>query len=108
MFRSGRGYINSNAVKTSVANANIVDDLPVISQGDNGVSIYRITVMNTQACTMNIIKNGSVVSTAYVGANVGWHMDSMNKDEKIDNIQITTAGITFSYQGGYEYNTGDR
>jgi hypothetical protein len=90
----GRSFINSNSVLVSTANCLAINDILPDSE------IYRLSFVNLDACHIEILKNGSTVSTAYLEAYDCFEVE--NGDSTIQNIKIVEPNIRYKYQGAYE------
>lgn len=92
-----RGYVNSNAIKTSVQNQVVIDDIP---EECAGAKIYKFKFLNLTDCTIEIYRGAQLLSVAFLKHHDGWAMNE--NDDPITNIKIREAGVLYKYQGAFK------
>lgn len=93
MAYKGSGYLGSDVLETSVANAEIIPDPP--SDWTYGYKLYKMDFMNQTACTIRI--NDKV--DLYLLAKQGFKMNI--QDEPITSFKIIESGIQYNWIGAY-------
>jgi len=93
MSRRGVGYLGSNKIETSVANQEIIDSPP--SHWSHGYSLYKMSYLNRDSCT--VIINGK--TEIYLEAGQGFEMNE--NDAPITSFVIKETGIRYTFIGAW-------
>lgn len=93
-FRIGQGYIGSDSLKTSVAGAEIIPNVP--SNWTGKYNLYKFSFDNAeQPCSVKI--NGG--NQIYLKAGQGFEIQK--EDAPIWSFVIVEAGIKYNFIGAF-------
>lgn len=93
MSVQGSGFLGSDSLETSVANAEIIPTKP--SSWTYNYKLYKFSLFNTQECVLVI--NGD--TSIFLRAGQGFSSDQ--GDKEIESAKITTNGISYNWVGAY-------
>lgn len=95
-MRIGNGFLGSDSIKTSVANAEILPTPPVgFSQGKK-YSFYKFAFMNESDCKVLINDNTSAI---FLRAGQGFETNQI--DAPVHSFKIVESGIQYNWLGAY-------
>ncbi|MEH7116041.1 hypothetical protein V7128_01280 [Neobacillus vireti] len=96
MARIGNGYLGSDSLKTSVANAEIIPTPPSNYSLGKKYNFYKFAYMNDQDCSVYINE-----STSAIFLRAGQGFETNESDAPIYSFKIVEAGITYNWLGAF-------
>jgi hypothetical protein len=96
MARLGNGYLGTDSVKVSVANAELLPNPPANFSLGKKYNLYKFAFMNDTDCSVLINGNTNAI---FLRAGQGFETNEI--DSPIHSFKIVESGISYNWLGAF-------